>query len=232
MTAPFRLALASAVLLAAAVPARAAPDPLEAANRQVHAFNQVLRARVLAPVAELYLAYAPESVRRGAAQALVNLSEPVTAASALAAGEVGIAANAAARFGINTTLGLGGVRDAASGLGFERRSFGPADAACRWGVPSGPFLVLPLLGPSTLRDAAAQAASSAALAQALGADAMLAWSGADAVIGYAGMHRSLERLEAESLDAYATLRSAYLQRRAAACPVDRAAAAEAEDEAD
>ena len=223
MTAPLRLALAGALLLAAA-PVQAAPDPLEAANRQVHAFNQALRARVLAPVAELYLAYTPESVRRGAAQALANLSEPVTAVSALAAGEVGLAANAAARFGINTTLGLGGVRDAAAGLGFERRSFGPADAACRWGIPSGPFLVLPLLGPSTLRDAAAQAASSAALAQALGTDAMLGWSGADALIGYAGMHRSLERLEAESLDPYAALRSAYLQRRAAACPVDRAAA--------
>ncbi len=224
-----RLWLATAVLLASAQPARAVPDPFEAANRTVHAFNQLVRARVMAPLAELYLAHVPEPLRRGATDALANLAEPVSAASALAGGEIGIATNALARFGINTTLGLGGMRDAAAGMGFARRSFGPGDAACRWGIPSGPFLMLPLLGPSTLRDAAAQAASSAVMAQAIGADAMLAWGSAEAVVGYAGMHRSLQRLEAGALDSYAALRSAYLQRRAAACPLDRAMLMAAEE---
>jgi phospholipid-binding lipoprotein MlaA len=219
------LALSLALLPAAA---HAAPDPLEPANRRVHAFNQAVRATVLAPLTELYLAHAPEPLRRGAAKAVANLSEPITAASALAAGEWGIAANAAARFGINSTLGLGGVRDRAAEMGHARRPFGPGDAACRWGVPSGPYLVLPLLGPTTLRDAGAQAATGAVLSQLLGADALLAWSSGDAFIGYAALHPALQRLEAESLDAYATMRSAHLQRRAAACPVDRAAAAEEE----
>lgn len=219
-----RLALAGALLLLAAPtpPARAAADPLEAVNRRVHAFNQVVRARILAPAAELWLSAVPAGVRHGAARAVANLGEPLTATAALAAGEVGLAAHAAARFGINTTLGLGGIRDRAAALGYPRRAFGFADTACRWGLPSGPYLVLPVLGPSTLRDAGAQAVSAAALAQLLGSEALLAWSGSDAFLAYADLHPALERIEAESLDPYAVLRSAYLQRRAAACPVDRA----------
>ncbi len=216
------IALAATLTLAAA-PALAAQDPLEAANRRIHAFNQVARAWVLAPVAQAYATHVPQPVRDGAARALANLGEPVTAAAALVAGETGIAAHAAWRFGINTTLGLGGLRDAAAARGLAPRSFTLADAACRWGVPAGPYLVLPLLGPATLRDAAAQALTAAALAQVLGSDAVLAWGSADAMAAYIAAHPSLERLDAESLDAYAALRSVTLQRRAAACPVDRPA---------
>lgn len=214
------LACATALTLAA-VPALAAQDPLEAANRRIHAFNQVARTWVLAPVAQAYVAHVPQPVRDGAARALTNLGEPVTAAAALAAGETGIAAHAARRFGINMTLGLGGLRDAAAARGLAPRSFTLADAACRWGVPAGPYLVLPILGPATLRDAAAQALTAAALAQVLGSDAALAWGAADVMAAYVAAHPSLERLEAEALDSYAVLRSITLQRRAAACPVDR-----------
>lgn len=214
------LALAAALTLAA-TPALAADDPLEGANRRIHAFNEVVRVQVLAPLAGLYVAHVPRPVRDGAARALANLGEPVTAAAALAAGETGIAANAALRFGINLTMGLGGIRDAAAERGRAPRPFSLADAACRWGVPAGPYLVLPVLGPSTLRDAAAQTISAAALVQLLGSDAMLAWSGAEALTGYAALHVALERVAADSLDPYAVLRSAYLQRRAAACPGDR-----------
>lgn len=211
------------VLTLAAGPALAMQDPLEPANRRIHAFNQAARTWVLAPVAEFYSTHVPPPLRAGAARALANLGEPVTAVAALAAGETGLAANAAWRFGINTTLGLGGVRDAAAARGLAAQPFSLADAACRWGVPAGPYLVLPILGPATLRDAAAQAVSAAALAQLLGSDALLAWGSADALAAYVAAHPALERLEAESLDSYAALRSVTLQRRAAACPVDRAA---------
>lgn len=217
------IAVAAALLAAAAAsPARAAADdPFEAANRRVHAFNQVVRARVLGPLAELYLSAVPAEVRRSVGNALANLNEPITALSGLAAGELGLAANAAARFGINSTLGLAGVRDRAAEMGYPRRAFGLADAACRWGVPRGPFLVLPLLGPSTLRDAGALMAQSAALSQALGSEVVLAWRTGDAFVGYADLHPELERTDALALDPYAVYRSAYLQRRAAACPTDR-----------
>jgi phospholipid-binding lipoprotein MlaA len=213
-----------AALLAVAQPmtARAAADPFEAVNRRIHAFNQNVRSRVLGPLAELYLAHTSATFRHGVVNVLANLSEPITAVSSLAAGDLRLATNAAARFGINSTLGLAGVRDPAAAMGYPHRSFGVADAVCRWGVPSGPFLVLPLLGPSTLRDAGALAASSAALAQAMGSDVYLTWSGTDVFVGYTQVHRELERIEAQSLDAYAVYRSAYLQRRAAACPADQA----------
>ena len=207
--------------MAPAAAAQAADDPFEAVNRRIHAFNGSVRARVLGPLADLYLSTTSAEVRHGIGNMLANLGEPITVLSGLAAGDVHLAANAMARFGINTTLGLAGVRDRAAAMGYPRRAFGVADAVCSWNVPGGPFLVLPLLGPSTLRDAGALVASGAALSQALGPDVWLAWSSSDAFIGYAQRHHEFERIDAQSLDAYAVYRSAYLQRRAAACPADR-----------
>lgn len=219
--------LAAALLAAAPVAAQPA-DPLEPVNRRIHAFNQAVQQRVLNPLARTYEAQVPATVREGVANAIGNLGEPVTAASGLAAWELDVAANAVARFAINTTLGLGGVKDAAAERGYPRQAFTPADAACRWGVPAGPYLVLPVLGPTTLRDATARLAASAALAQAVGADALLAFQTGDALVEYAGVHRQLAQLEAMSLDGYAALRSVHLQRRTRACPGDRADEPEAE----
>ena len=217
-----RAAVLGLVLLAAA-PAQAAWDPLEAVNRRVHAANAVVQARVLAPAADLYLSTTSPGFRRGVGNVLGTLAEPVTAVSALAAWDLDAAGNAAARFSINATLGWGGVRDRAAEWGWAPRPVTPGDALCRWGVPAGPYLVLPLLGPATLRDAAARAATGAALSGALGGDVVAAWGAADGFHFYAGLYREAARVEAGSLDPYAVLRSAHAQRRAAACAVDRAA---------
>ncbi|GGC68147.1 hypothetical protein GCM10011504_52640 [Siccirubricoccus deserti] len=215
---------ACAALLAAAQPAtvRAAGDPFEAVNRRIHTFNRSVQTKVLGPLAELYLSATSAEIRRGVVNVLANLNEPITAVSGLAAGNARLAANAATRFGINSTLGLAGVHDPAAAMGYPRQAFGIADAICSWGVPSGPFVVLPLLGPSTLRDAGALVATSVTLSQTLGSDVYFAWSGSDLFVGYAQLHRELERIDAESLDTYAVYRSAYLQRRAAVCPTNRA----------
>ncbi len=213
-----------AVLASAQIPtARAADDPFEAVNRRIYGFNRVIQVRVLSPLAERYLSATPPQVRRGVVNVLANLREPITAVSSLAAGNFRSATNAVTRFAINSTLGLAGIKDRAAGMGYPRHAFSLADAACSWGVPSGPFIMLPLLGPSTVRDAGALAAQSAALDQTLGADAYLAWSGSDLFVDYAQLHRDLKRLDAASLDPYAVYRSAYLQRRATTCPVDRPA---------
>ena len=201
--------------------AQAINDPFEAVNRRIHAFNRGVQAGLLGPIAELYLSATSAEVRRGVSNSLANLNEPITAVSGVAAGDLGLARNAAVRFGINSTLGLAGVHDRAAGMGYPRQPFGVADAVCRWGLPSGPFIVLPLLGPSTLRDAGALVATSAALSQSLGSEFYFAWSSTDALVGYAQLHHDLERNDTQSLDAYATYRSAYLQRRAAVCPIDR-----------
>jgi phospholipid-binding lipoprotein MlaA len=210
----------AATLLAS--PALAAPDPLETWNRGVHALNDAARRHLLAPAAEFYQARTTPALRQGISNVAANLREPLSAASHLAAGRLDPALNAAARFGINTSLGWAGWQDRAAELGHARQAATPADALCRWGVPSGPFLVLPLLGPSTLRDAGATLATGAALSALLGPDVTLGWSAGDAFLDHASVHAELARIDATALDPYAVLRSAWLQRRAGACPADRA----------
>lgn len=226
MKSPLPRALLLGLLLPLSLPgpALAAPDPLEGWNRQVHGFNRLAQTWVLDPVATAYTALAPAPMRQGIANAFANLREPITALTGLAAGDFDLAWNATARFGINSSLGLGGVRDAAAERGWPRRVAMPADALCAWGVPSGPYLVLPILGPSTLRDAGALLASSAALAQVLGPEVFLPWRGGEIVVEYSALSPEIARVEAESIDPYAVYRSAYRQRRAAACAPDRALA--------
>ncbi|MBU8537749.1 MlaA family lipoprotein [Falsiroseomonas tokyonensis] len=223
-----RRLLLAALLLAPGL-AQAAPDPLEGVNRRIHGFNRVVQSWLLDPVVTAYVTHAPPPLRQGIANAFANLREPITAISGLAAGDFELAWHATARFGINSSLGLGGVRDSAAEWGFARRVALPADAVCAWGIPSGPYLVLPILGPSTLRDAGAMLASSAGLAQALGPHLFLPWRGSDLMVEYSQLSGELSRVEAQALDPYAVYRSAYLQRRAARCAVDRLAQ-EAEDQ--
>lgn len=216
-------------MLSGAGPALAIDDPLEGLNRRVHSFNRVVQANVLSPLAVLYESNTPAGFRRGVRNVFANLGEPVSAVSGLMAGDFGLAWNAAARFGINSTIDLGGVYDPAASMGYARRPAAVADALCAWGVPSGPFLVLPLIGPSTIRDAGALIASTTALSQAVSPEVVLAWSATDQLITYAEFHGELGRIEAQSLDAYAVHRSAYLQRRAARCGADRDAVGNAGD---
>lgn len=211
--------------------AQAASDPLEGLNRRMHGFNAVAQAWVLAPAAEAWRAHVPEAARRGMGNAVATLGEPMTALSGLAAGEFGLAGNALARFGINATVGLAGWRDAAAGMGWKRRAMTPGEALCAWGVPSGPYLVLPLMGPTTLRDAGAGLAAGLALAQGLGAAPVAGWRGAEGFLEYERVHDELRRVEAQSLDPYAVVRSAVRQRMAAGgCAADRGAAAAEEEE--
>ena len=220
----WRGALPMSVLLMLAMPggAQAMSDPWEAMNRRMHGFNALAQAHLLSPLAAMWREKVPEGWRQRIGRAVGNLGEPVTAASGLVAGEFGIAQRALTRFAINTTLGLGGVRDEAAGMGWPRRGFGPGDAACAWGVPSGPYLVLPLLGPSTLRDATAGVIANAALAQGVGMAPVAAWQGGESFLAYEGAESALRRVQEESLDPYAVMRSAWGQRRAARCAVDRA----------
>jgi phospholipid-binding lipoprotein MlaA len=217
-----RLLAAGAVLLCLqAPPAAAAADPFESMNRRIHRFNLLFAAKVLRPVTDFYVRHTTEGVRYRVGNAVANLTEPLNAMSGLAAADMDLAVNAAARFGINSIIGLGGLFDAATSLGFPARPYDLGNAACSWGVPTGPYVVLPVLGPSTLRDATAMAATSAALVGTIGAEPLLALRGSGAVVTYAQAGREIERINAQSLDTYAVYRSAYLQRRASACPMDQ-----------
>jgi phospholipid-binding lipoprotein MlaA len=130
-------------------------DPLEPLNRGVSRFNDNVDAAVLKPVATAYARDVPSPVRQGVSNFFGNLSDAWSAVNSLAQLKIANAAQDATRFAFNTVFGLGGVLDIAGDAGIPRHKEDFGSTLARWGVPAGPYLVLPLLGPSTVRDAAA-----------------------------------------------------------------------------
>lgn len=127
-------------------------DPWEGFNRGVFAFNDTLDHYALRPVAQGYDAVTPHPVQEGVTNFFNNLSEVDTAVNGVLQGNPLIFGRAVSRLLINSTLGIGGLLDPAGDMGIKRQQedFGKTFAA--WGFKSGPFLMLPLLGPSTVRD--------------------------------------------------------------------------------
>lgn len=209
----------AATVLATAPAARAdsaAGDPLEPVNRAVHGFNSVMLDHVLLPAATLYRGTVPAVLRNGLSNMVANLREPMTAASSGLQGDFANAGVAAARFAINSTIGIAGVMDAAGAMGLVARPENLDQALCAHGVPEGPFLVLPLYGPTTLRDATARAALVAGGVSLVGDDAWVGVLAAGAV-GALDTAPSLAAFDVTAVDAYAAQRSAYLQHSRAAC---------------
>ena len=191
------------------------PDPLEPVNRAVLGLNLLVDEWALAPVAEVYRAVTPVPVRRSVVNFLGNLRAPVVLANDILQGEGERAANTARRFAINSTLGVLGLFDPASGMGYEphHEDFGQTLGVL--GVPGGPYLVLPLLGPSNARDSVGRIVDSLLMSGYLDAEALTAVFGAAAVSEREANDQVLEALSANSLDLYAVVRSAYAQKRAA-----------------
>lgn len=157
MTAAVRagLCLAFALMLAGcATTGPATPgDPLERMNRATYRFNAAIDRAVLKPVATGYRNGVPRVVRTGIGNVLSNLAFPTTIINDLLQLKLKDAAVDLGRFAINSTLGIGGLLDPASHFGIPRNNEDFGQTLGRWGVPSGPYVVLPLFGPSTLRDA-------------------------------------------------------------------------------
>jgi len=129
-------------------------DPFQNLNRTTHQFNLKLDKYIARPAAVVYAALIPDSLEKGFANMFANLDEISNVANDLLQGKFAQAANDGARFVINTTFGIGGLFDVADPMGLPRSEGEDfAQTLAAWGVPSGPFLMLPLIGPSTLRDA-------------------------------------------------------------------------------
>ena len=128
-------------------------DPLEPVNREIFSFNQAADKYVIRPVAQGYRDVVPEFVRNRIKNFLDNLNEPVIFMNNILQGEGGRAAKTVTRFAVNSTVGVGGFYDVlgANGVPQETGDFG--QTLYRWGVPPGPYLVLPIFGPSNPRDA-------------------------------------------------------------------------------
>lgn len=132
-------------------------DPWEGFNRKMFAFNDTVDTYTLKPVAKGYKAITPDPVERGISRMFSNVGEVVNVVNDLLQGKFRQAGNDTGRFVINTTIGLVGFFDVADHFGLPKNDgedFGQTLGV--WGVDSGPYLVLPLFGPSTLRDGPAR----------------------------------------------------------------------------
>ena len=202
--------------------ARAYADPWESTNRKLYAFNKQADRFVLRPVAVGYRTVVPTAARRGLGNVFNNIQEPLSFVNAVLQGKPGQALRIFERFAINTTIGVGGLADHATDLGRpeEKEDFGQTFAW--WGIPSGPYVMLPVFGPRTLTDTGGLAADFVAdpfdVARTavvhIGIGGTVLFYGAKATVTRASLlDAGADGFLADSLDEYATLRSAYLQRR-------------------
>jgi len=194
-------------------------DPLEPINRGVFWFNEAVDVALIKPAAQIYKAIVPDPAQRGVRNVLQNLRAPLDFTNQMLQGDFEAAETVVERFAINTTIGLGGLMDVASGYGlpYEYESFDQTLAV--WGVPEGPYLVLPLLGSSSLRDGPALLAETLADPVRLYAQEQdAAWfnwtrTGLTVVDTRAQYIDVIEDLQRNSFDYYAAMRSLYRQRR-------------------
>ena len=194
-------------------------DPMEPTNRAVFSINRSLDSAILKPVATAYRDIAPDFLRTRLHNVLNNLRAPVIFANDILQGEFSRGVVTFLRFMINSTIGLAGINDMATALEIEGHDEDFGQTLAVWGVEEGPFLMLPLFGPSNPRD-------TIGLVVDFLIDPLNMWAsnterdfvpmsraGAVAVDLRSGNLDILDDLEKSSLDFYAAIRSLYRQRR-------------------
>jgi phospholipid-binding lipoprotein MlaA len=194
-------------------------DPLEPTNRAILAFNRGVDAAVLKPAATAYRDHVPELVRNMVGNLLDHLRAPVVMLNDLAQGEVHRALVMFNRFWLNTALGFG-LLDMASAMGVPGHDEDFGQTLAVWGVPAGPFVMLPLFGPSNPRDTVGRVVDFLAdpfnmwTANTNREQLKFARAGTLAVDSRADSLDLIDDLEKTSLDFYAAIRSLYRQQRA------------------
>lgn len=232
-------ALAAAPAAVAAPAARAEPaggaesDPLEGVNRAVFAVNDVADRFVIRPIAWTYGTVAPDPLKRGMRNFFRNLGSPVRFVNDVLQFTFEDAGVTVARFGINTTVGLLGFFEVAEGWGFPHHPADFGQTLHAYGVGSGPYIVIPLLGPSTVRDGIGTAVDVFfdPLTYALDTYPRLGVTVANAIVRREQLIAPLDDLRENSIDYYAALRSAYYQDRAVTLRKGRGASPAAADAA-
>ncbi len=200
-----------------------ANDPFEPINRVVFRYDETFDKYVILPAAGFYLQDVPTPIRKGFHNVVANLDLPVTFANDIFQGEIPHAGETLGRFVLNSTAGLGGVLDVATPAGLPAHTSDFGQTLARLGVPEGPFIVLPIIGPEPPRDLLGDAVD-------LAVDPLTfipaSWPLADRIGTAIGLHvanpfethaRNIflrQELEKASLDPYATMRSTYRQLRA------------------
>ncbi len=215
---PLCLAVVVGMMVSAPAVAAASDDPAEPVNRAIFRFNEYADRYVLKPVAEGYDYIVPDPGKRGISNVLHNLTMPVTFVNSILQADPGNSFESLWSFVLNSTFGIAGIFDftgANTDLDVHDEDFGQTLGT--WGVGAGPYLVLPLFGPSNLRDLGGMGVDYAA-------DPFNYVDNDAFVYGRAGLgvvdtrYRALKLVDdvyAQSLDPYATFRSGYAQRRRA-----------------
>ena len=127
-------------------------DPFESTNRIVFEISDDLDTMIIRPVAEIYRDVTPRFIKNSVTNFFYNLSEVDTIVNQLLQGKIVLAGQDSLRFLINSTIGIVGFVDVATRVGFERHDEDFGQTLGYWGVPAGPYVFLPLIGPSTIRD--------------------------------------------------------------------------------
>jgi len=190
-------------------------DPFEPFNRSVTRFNDGLDEAIVKPVAQAYQDTVPSPVRTGVNNFFGNLSDAWSFVNNVLQARPQAAVDSFMRVSVNTLIGLGGVLDWATLMGIERHREDFGKTLGRWGVDTGPYLVLPVLGPSTVRDAAARVvdAKGDLVLQIDNVPARNSLYVLRAVDLRASFLRAGDVLDQAALDKYSFTRDAYLQRR-------------------
>lgn len=194
-------------------------DPIEPVNRAIFSFNNVVDIIVIEPLGHVYMTFVPDFLRDGIRNFMRNLRSPLIVANNLLQGDIYGAGVATKRFLINTTVGIGGLFDAAQSYGmyYSPEDFGQTLAV--WGLGDGFYVVLPIIGPTTLRDGTGLLVDGVADPVRLWAFSTKhdSWYYTRVLVeGFdyrARLAKGLQDLRRNSFDYYATIRSAYAQKR-------------------
>jgi phospholipid-binding lipoprotein MlaA len=195
-------------------------DPFESFNRQIYSFNEGADEYVIGPIAHAYRDVFPEPVRESIRNFLLNLKTPMSAINATLQGEFERGITAVGRFTINTTVGILGLFDVANYIGLDPVDEDLGQTLGSWGIESGPYLILPILGPTSTRDLGGKVGDW--LIDPVGLyliredyeSFLLATKVAKALDTRVELDGVIEGTRENSLDPYAIMRTMYLQRRA------------------
>ena len=197
-------------------------DPIEPVNRAIFEFNDTVDKAVFKPVAKGYKAVTPEPVRTGVNNFFSNLRDPWTGLNQLLQGKVEEGVTDLMRFVTNTTFGIVGIFDVASEAGMAKHQEDFGQTMGVWGADTGPYLVLPIFGPSNVRDGVGTLVDSYGYLpwkgpEYLGVHDYVAWRNAltavDMINTRANLLDAINVMEEAALDRYSFVRDAYLQRR-------------------
>jgi phospholipid-binding lipoprotein MlaA len=190
-------------------------DPLEGFNRTMFTFNDKVDQVALKPAAKVYRAVLPQFVQTGVGNFFGNLGDVWTGVNNILQGKVGDGVSDFMRFAVNSTLGLAGLLDISSEAGLQKHKEDFGQTLGKWGVQSGPYLVLPLLGSSTIRDTAALPLDFKGDLWSYTDPVRLRNSGTAVRLldARASVLDASDLVEAAALDRYEFVRDAFLQRR-------------------